>query len=535
MSARHPSAALAAAAALCSAVVLLYAAVHSPVPFCPPPPGWRPAACPPAASPASAPVASPDAREEWHAVYLGGKRMGHIHATRRFFPGRPGVWREETDWRLTFSRMGIGIGIRIRTQIDEDEKGAILSFSMTTRASTVDMSVIGVVENDRLHLFVGQDGREEVRPWPKGLLGPVAIERAMPVKSYAKGKKWSFRTWSLDMLRLTRVDATCEGREDVEVEGWPRRRLWKLRVRQDVMPGVVTTFWLDDKGELIKSRVPMMGTDVVTVRCIRAEALRPAESAELFLSRATIRLDRKVADPDKVTEAVFQLDLKTPASREVPLEDDRQTIVRRKGNVVDLRVRVVGPPAKRPKKVPPGFEEFLKPSAYLQSDDPDIRNAAQRAVGKETDPWRKAQRLEKWVHTAILFKDLSVGFASARETLRKGRGDCSEHAVLLAALLRAEGVPSRVACGLVYFNLPKDGAPMLGGHAWAEAWVGRWVPLDATHPRDFVSAMRIKFDASDLNAPSAGAGFLNIIHMLGQVPIKLLEVKRGPVTTSTKR
>ena len=475
------------------------------------------------------------ARDEWHAIYLGGKRMGYIHATRRFFPGKPGVWREETATRITFSRMGTGVGVHVRTQVDEDAGGSILSFSTQTKASTVEMTVIGLVEGDKLRLVQGADGRVEVRPWPKGLLGAVAIERRMAPKSYAKGKTWSFRTWSLDALRPTRIEIACEGREDVDVAGWPRRRLWKMIVRQDVLPGLVTTLWLDDKGEMIKSRVPILGSEMVTVRCSKAEALRPAEAAEIFLARATVRLNRKVPQPDEVTEAVFQLDLKTPASREVPLEDDRQTIIRRDGNVVDLRVRVIGPPAKRPKKVPPGFEKFLKPSAYLQSDDPDIRNAALRAVGKETDPWRKAKRIEKWVHKAILFKDLTVGFASARETLRKGRGDCSEHAVLLAALLRAAGVPSRVACGLVYFNLPKDGAPMLGGHAWTEAWVGRWVPLDGTRPRENVSAMRIKFDASALDAANAGVGFVNIIHILGQVPIKLLEVKRGPAAAPTKR
>ena len=38
-------------------------------------------------------------------------------------------------------------------------------------------------------------------------------------------------------------------------------------------------------------------------------------------------------------------------------------------------------------------------------------------------------------------KDLSVGFATAADVARTAQGDCTEHAVLLAALLRASDIP----------------------------------------------------------------------------------------------
>jgi transglutaminase-like putative cysteine protease len=78
----------------------------------------------------------------------------------------------------------------------------------------------------------------------------------------------------------------------------------------------------------------------------------------------------------------------------------------------------------------------------------------------------------------------SVTVPSAREVLARRRGDCNEHAVLLAALARAAGIPARVVAGAVYAN---DGFYY---HAWTELWLGRWVsadaafgqlPADATH------------------------------------------------------
>ncbi len=57
------------------------------------------------------------------------------------------------------------------------------------------------------------------------------------------------------------------------------------------------------------------------------------------------------------------------------------------------------------------------------------------------------------------------------------RGDCTEHAVMLAAMMRASGIPSRVVIGLTY----SDQASAMIGHMWTEAWIdGHWIPYDST-------------------------------------------------------
>jgi len=58
-----------------------------------------------------------------------------------------------------------------------------------------------------------------------------------------------------------------------------------------------------------------------------------------------------------------------------------------------------------------------------------------------------------------------------------GAGDCNEHAVLLAALGRAVGVPTRLVAGVVYV----DGAFLY--HAWCEVWLGEWVAVDPAFGR----------------------------------------------------
>ena len=82
-------------------------------------------------------------------------------------------------------------------------------------------------------------------------------------------------------------------------------------------------------------------------------------------------------------------------------------------------------------------------------------------------PLEKAQRLNHWVFQNIREKNFGVGFAAASEVARNLTGDCSEHAVLLAALRRACDIPARVVVGLVYVEKHQG----FGYHMWDEVYI----------------------------------------------------------------
>ena len=53
--------------------------------------------------------------------------------------------------------------------------------------------------------------------------------------------------------------------------------------------------------------------------------------------------------------------------------------------------------------------------------------------------------------------------------------------MLLAALLRADGIPSRLVAGLVYVEEFAGERAVFGYHMWTQALIdGRWIDLDAT-------------------------------------------------------
>ncbi|MFM2090248.1 MAG: hypothetical protein RLZZ127_737 [Planctomycetota bacterium] len=123
--------------------------------------------------------------------------------------------------------------------------------------------------------------------------------------------------------------------------------------------------------------------------------------------------------------------------------------------------------------------EWLRPEPNLESDAPELRAwvAAQRGAAGDGSP-ELAERLRLAVRAHITAKGLDQADAGALDTLKSRSGDCTEHAHLLCAALRAAGIPARVVVGVVY---AADYGGWVG-HAWVEGWAGRWLLLDAAYP-----------------------------------------------------
>ena len=78
-------------------------------------------------------------------------------------------------------------------------------------------------------------------------------------------------------------------------------------------------------------------------------------------------------------------------------------------------------------------------------------------------------------------------------------GDCTEHAVLLAALGRAMGIPTRIATGLVFLENFENRPNVMGFHMWTEFHLrGQWISFDAALKKLGNHADRITLSVSSL-------------------------------------
>jgi len=121
-----------------------------------------------------------------------------------------------------------------------------------------------------------------------------------------------------------------------------------------------------------------------------------------------------------------------------------------------------------------------QPNDWLQSDAPEVVALARKGIGHALSASDKMQHLEDFVGGYIRTKDLSVGYASALEVVNRPEGDCTEHAVLLAALARAIGITAHVVDGVAYVDEYAVQQHVFVPHAWVQAYVGgRWRSYDA--------------------------------------------------------
>jgi hypothetical protein len=123
---------------------------------------------------------------------------------------------------------------------------------------------------------------------------------------------------------------------------------------------------------------------------------------------------------------------------------------------------------------------YLRANAWVRSEDAEVRRIAAKAGTADRPIPARMARLESQVRLHMRRDADYVGYADASEALRTGRGDCTEFAVLLAALARAQGIPARVVVGMAYSSRFTGNRDSFNPHAWVQVYDGtRWSSYDA--------------------------------------------------------
>lgn len=240
--------------------------------------------------------------------------------------------------------------------------------------------------------------------------------------------------------------------------------------------------------------------------------LAPETPGQADWIRYRARLRNGAALADICPTDAYQKRTAAPSASEWVLENRSPGLPRRAGG-------------KRPPVTADSLRPYLASNAYLDLEDTLLKATARRARGSETDPVQVAGAIRKWVTGAFRFNLGAVLFGTSREVLRDMTGDCSEAAILTAALLRSSGVPSRVALGFA-----SAGRGVFIGHAWTEAWLGPklgWVGVDAALAQYPAGVERIKLMNLDGRADMRIAATNLMLAALSNLDIEILEARRG--------
>lgn len=459
-------------------------------------------------------------KESWEAAYQGKQKIGFQRTLiDRVDANGQAVVHVRVDCKVTIKRFADAATMLMAIDSYELLDGRLYSIETTTKMGSMANKTTGLLDsNNKFKLVVETLGKktEQTLDWQPDVLGPYAYERLLREKPLKPGETRTYKAFLPEANQIATTTLKAFEKEPTSFPGNKSQALLRVSSTNDKI-ALNTTFWMDDAGNILKSSTPFIGTELETFRVAKSEALSDfgGEAEDLGVA-SLVRPNKPIPDPHapgrKVTYRLTFGEKKGaddfPAATYQRILDRNDKIVRAQIGRDVQDAATSGPPG----------EDFTSANGFLQSDNPKIKDAALSAVGPSSDPWGKAKRIEKWVHDNLSQKDFTVGFATAGEVIETRRGDCTEHAVLLSAMCRAVGVPSRVAMGLVYL----ESGNAFGYHMWSEVWIsGRWLPLDGTLGQGGIGGAHIKLGDSSLKGASALGAFLPIFNVIGKLKIEV--------------
>lgn len=236
----------------------------------------------------------------------------------------------------------------------------------------------------------------------------------------------------------------------------------------------VARLLLDRDRRLLEIAQPMFGTSIATRVADREIALAPHRPYSLLRS-AMMRSPFRMSDDAVRGHIRYRLTFRDGIEFPLPQTGEQRVTARPGETIVDI-CRSCGPGLATD---PATLADALRPTLWLQSDDPRLRAIAAPIRRLPVNGARKMEMLLERARPYLLDIDFT-GHFSALETLLNRSGDCTEAAVLLAALGRAAGIPTRVVSGVVYSRLRYHGVSnVFMPHSWVLAYVdGRWQSFD---------------------------------------------------------
>jgi transglutaminase-like putative cysteine protease len=423
--------------------------------------------------------------------------------------------------------------------------------------------------DDAVHIRSEQGGKVHTSEGPAVTDEHVGRSgaRKLLLDSMANGvKSFSYNTVKPELgADLVAVTSEFKGTDTIDVggRGPTETSMWDTTIKG---MSLKVTEWMDQKGTVLQMHIDS-GTgriEAVLSTQLTAEAEAEAETKSPELVDST---NVHLVEPapllhswSGVQKASYKVYSKTGTIEEtLPSTGYQRVSESEDGTLVvsiDLHEGSVATAEDLANK------EFLESSAMVDATDPAVRDIAIAAVGRlysSPDGPRSTAEIVKRAHALrvatknhIKVFDLATGYASASETARRASGDCSEHAVLLAALLRADGIASRVCSGLVYTErtVPVNDEESscaegskdcktkkaanrytsrvrgsFAWHAWTQGLIaGKWVDLDATLHAVPYSVGHVLMGTASLSDRTGHADEMRLVSLVGNLGIDVLSV-----------
>ena len=492
-------------------------------------PSEQPPAAGSAATTSNVPAAEKPApfREYWEEHFIKGAKIGHTHTA--YFHEQVAserLVRIESQVTMVLTRADQRIEQSLDNVSWETEAGDVRRFRHAMNVGGSQQLTRGTVGGREATLTLVTAGKATTSsiPWPEGTRGESGANDELRRRPLRPGESRTIAMFVPVLNQIAQVSMTARGRESTQLAGNETRELLRVDMQAELPGGIrlPTTVWVDEQGETWKSYMPGLEQTTLRTSAERATANDP-QGLKLdigFAAKAPTNPPLAKAHETKLVRYRIALDGGDPAS--VFLNAESQRVRRLDDGTAEVTVVALRPDSPRAadmKIVPPTDGDRL-PNNWIQSDDPNVVKLAAEAAGDATDPWEIGVRMEQHLRTRWHSLPISSAFATAADAAKTLTGDCTEFAVVLAAMLRARGIPAKTAIGLVYV----DSEQAFLYHMWTEAYIAdRWLPLDAAWGRGGTSAAYLKIAETNLAGVDPLAAMLPVAQVMGKLRIEVLE------------
>lgn len=442
-------------------------------------------------------------RETWRIIYQEGVRVGYVR--RMFTIGSRGYNCEESVF-LRLMVLGSSQEVWTDLQATLEPDLSLSSFTYHIGSGLLQYRLQGLWEEGRLVLLAGMPGRwkRTFIPTEKRPHLSITLTEMLSQLSWRQGEVRTYELFDFTHSLLRPVEVEFLGRERLSLAG----RAYEAKKYAVAFAGIRQVAWVSDEGEVLREAGPL---GIVIELANKEEALKdlPALNTTQDLAFLTsIPADKPIEVPNDLSRLAVRL-VNLPRG-DFFLVGGRQS--QRGEELVVLKEDKPGMTAKL-RDPPSHLALYLKPTAQIQVDHEQVKKILATIILPSDHPVLKAEKIVDWVYRHIEKKPV-VSVPNALDTLINRVGDCNEHAMLVAALGRAAGIPTLIEAGLVY----------QGGrfyyHAWNVFYLDGWITADGTLNQFPADVTHLRFVRGE------GAEQVNLLGLIGKLKVEITEMAR---------
>ena len=410
-----------------------------------------------------------NADTKYFGIFLKGARVGYVSRDVRpdSFQGKPAT-REESHWAIALykgARMTVdeacwsdAQGRPMRYRFSRTGAGPSQAFDAVfgERTAEVDRTDAGV----KIHKSV---------PMPDGAV--VAEPSLWMLERMPAGEGTPPFVLNEDSLKFEKAEFKTVGPSSTTVG----KVSVSANLVQMTVAGTTVRGFYDPQGAIVQLEtggmhlLPEPKEEALTI--VGKDA--PTQSLDDTLA---IKADGSIAGADNYKELKFRV---TDADLSRTPSDAGQTVTKDgDGWIVEIHPTQTyistGADVDQP-AFSAEIAKWTQPGNLIASDNPEITKVAHKLTANSRNVRESVLIIKNYVYKIMRPNPKKAELRDGADLLKSPQGMCGNYAVLTTTLLRAAGIPARMASGLMTW----DGTFYY--HAWCEAWDGgEWLGVDST-------------------------------------------------------